>query len=114
MNHSRKKEDGNAADVVRITSQFRTRDGMAYELCDHEVRLTVVLTEDRQGEEDGRWRVEAYLTQQPTRRVDRAGPTRREAVVRAGSTWRLDATHGALPAFDWDGAARVLALVRAI
>lgn len=112
MSHGRKQEDTTPV-TLRITSQFRTRAGMAYELCDREVRVTVIVTETGEADPSKRWQVEAFCTADPTARVDRSGPTRREALLAMGAVWDRDEA-GKLPPFDWEGAARALGVVRAL
>jgi len=109
---SSRTDDG--TDALRITSQFRTREGMAYELRDHGARLTVLITETRGEAAAAAWRVEAFASLTPAVTISHTAPTRREALQRTGGGWELGAREHNLPTFDWDAVARALAVVRAI
>jgi hypothetical protein len=111
----RKKSDtDDGTDALRITAQFRTREGMAYELRDHGARLTVLITESGKDDTGGPWRVEVFSSLAPASAISRTAPTRREALRRTGTDWALDAQSRGLPMFDWDAVARALTVVRAI
>ena len=114
MSERKKSHTDDGTDALRITSQFRTREGMAYELRDHGARLTVLITESAKDEADDRWRVEAFSSLAPTSAISTTAPTRREALQRTGTRWALDAPSRELPMFDWDAVARALTIVRAI
>lgn len=114
MRERKRSSSDDGTDALRITDQFRTRDGMAYELRAHGARLTVLITELRTVGNEGEWRVEAFSSLDPASTVAREGPTKREALQRMGIDWASDARTRGLPAFDWDAVARALATVRAI
>jgi hypothetical protein len=101
-------------DAMRITNQFRTREGMAYELREHGERLTVLITESNKAETEAGWHVEAFASRAPDNAIAYTSQTRREALRRTGAQWVLDATTRGLPTFDWDAVASALTLVRAI
>jgi hypothetical protein len=112
---SRKKSDNDdGTDALRITDQFRTREGMAYELRAHGARLTVLISENAKDDADGPWRVEAFCSLAPESAISRTAPTRGEALQRTGAEWALHARSRGLPMFDWDAVARALTVVRAI
>lgn len=108
-------ERGRATDAgaVHIESQFRTREGMAYELRGAGARLTVLVTKEGLPEVDP-WRVEVFTSLAPAETLARRGGTRREALERAGVAWTTEAGERGLPSFDWDAVAQCLATVRAI
>lgn len=110
MRERGRSDDGN--DKLRITAQFRTREGMAYELREHGARLTVMITAGTQSE--GAWLVEAFSSLEPTSGIQNIAATRREALRRTGAAWRVEAGNRGLPQFDWDAVADALTTVRAI
>lgn len=99
-------------DALRITAQFRIRNGMAYELRQSGARLTLLITEQPTHEARSEWIVEASSAQAPGAAVAQAGSTRAEALRRTGELWAADAR--GLPRFDWDAVTQALAMVRAI
>lgn len=101
-------------DALRITAQFRTRKGMAYELREHGARLTVVITEGDKQANAAPWLVEAFASQTPASAISNAADTRREALRRIGAEWAQDAQARGLPTFDWEAVATALSSVRAI
>lgn len=117
--HGGTNDRGN--DALRITDQFRTRHGMAYELRERGSRLTLLIAERtvEGGAGDGgqgsvEWHVEASSTQFPGSTISQAASTRAEAVRRIGMQWTVDCGTRGLPSFDWDAVARALTAVRAI
>jgi hypothetical protein len=102
------------ADALRITDQFRTRQGMAYELRERGSRLTLLIAERATPEAGTEWLVEASSVQFPGAAVTHAASTRAEALRRTGVQWGEDCAARGLPSFDWDAVARVLTAVRAI
>lgn len=105
MANPRKNDDG--TDKLRITTQFRVRGGMAYELREHGSRLTVLITNGAPGSE---WTCEAFTD--PARPISHSATTRAEAVRRTSDAWRSD--QQGLPRFDWDAVVSALTQVRAI
>lgn len=114
MSERKKSHSDNGTDALRITAQFRTREGMAYELRDKGARLTVLISESDKDAKGEPWRVEAFSSLAPTSAVARTASTRREALQRTGAEWVVDAPSRGLPSFDWEAVARALAVVRAI
>jgi hypothetical protein len=101
------------ADALRITDQFRTRHGMAYELRERGSRLTLLIAEHAI-EGGAEWQVEASSVQFPGATMTQAASTRAEAVRRVGVRWAEGCVARGLPSFDWDAVARALTAVRAI
>jgi hypothetical protein len=112
---SRAAKTDNGTDKLRITDQFRTRNGMAYELRQHGARLTVLIAERPIENGDGsEWLVEASSVQFPGSEVSQVAPTRAEALRKIGMQWVADAAARGLPSFDWTAVATALTAVRAI
>ncbi len=107
-----RKAPSASADARRITAQFRTARGMAYELREHGARLAIQIT-PRGGDSVG-WHVEASSADVPGVAISEAASTRSEAVRRTGAQWAVDERARGLPTFDWDAVARALREVRAI
>jgi hypothetical protein len=111
MSRMNKTDRGN--DAMRITDQYRTRDGMAYELREKGARLTILIAERPNG--DGReWHVEASSSQNPETNISQVATTRAEALRRMALEWTTDSAARGLPSFDWEAVARALSVVRAI
>lgn len=109
---SSKSDKGN--DSLRITDQFRTRHGMAYELRERGSRLTLLIAERATPEAGTEWLVEATSTQFPGAAFANAAATRAEALRRTGVNWAADCDARGLPSFDWEAVAKALTAVRAI
>lgn len=106
---ARSNKNDNGSDALRITDQFRTRQGMAYELRQSGARLTVLINE-----QEGGWCVEASSVQYPGEEISRVASTRAEALRRTGVQWTEDSAARGLPSFDWSAVAVALTAVRAI
>jgi hypothetical protein len=102
--------------TVRITNQFRNGRGMVYDLSCEDVRLTLEVTGGAPPEEgDAEWRIEAFARHAPERpKIGATGPTRREALTRAGTAWGAKRGAFGFPAVAWDAVAEALLAVRAI
>lgn len=103
----------NGTDACRITDQFRTRHGMAYELRESGARLTLLIAE-HVGADGSEWHVEASSTQHPGNAITDSAHTKAEALRRTGAQWTEGALARGLPSFDWTAVARALTAVRAI
>lgn len=111
MSRANKTDKGN--DSCRITDQFRTRQGMAYELRESGARLTVLIAE-RTNEGGSEWLVEASSVQFPGAEIAHTASTKAEALRRTGAQWVEDSMARGLPTFDWTAVAKALTAVRAI
>lgn len=111
---ARSKGNDDGTDQVRITDQFRTRAGMAYELRGRGNRLTLVVSETSDSITPAEWRVEASCPQCPGAEVTYSAKTRVEAVQRTGEKWIAEGEALGLPAFDWTEVIKALTAVRAV
>ena len=109
---SNKTDKGN--DSLRITDQFRTRHGMAYELRERGSRLTLLIAERTTPDAGTEWHVEATSVQLPGAAFSHAASTRAEALRQTGMHWAADCDARGLPSFDWEAVAKALTAVRAI
>ncbi len=88
---------------------------MVYDLSADGHRLTVSIFQRESSDEPGDWRIEARAS-----RADEAivvsewGASRTDALKSVGAAWNARAIADALPAFDWDGVAKLLDSVRAL
>ena len=73
--------------TLRITNQFRSRDGMVYDMRGHGTHLTVVVTPSSNERDLGAWRVQARTHVADTPSIEEWGPTRIEAVRAVGRAW---------------------------
>ena len=104
-----KPKNAEAADRVRITMQYRTARGMAYDLRDAVTRVTVLISESTAEGSPGAWEVEAK-TAVEGEEARAFGPTRTEALRSVAALW----AERHLPKFDWEAAVAALDLVRAL
>jgi hypothetical protein len=109
----RERAAATGEDPLRITTQFRVKAGMAYELRERGSRLTLLMTSTQvEGTTDSLWTCEAFVA--PQRSVLHAASTRAAALRGAGEAWKAVETEQGLPSFDWDAVAQALARVRAV
>ena len=111
---ARANHTDNGSDKLRITDQFRTRQGMAYELREKGARLTVLIAERTAEGQATEWHVEASSAQAAGASVAHAASTKAEALRRTGVEWAADGLTRGLPSFDWAAVAIALRAVRAI
>jgi hypothetical protein len=100
-------------DSLKITNQFRSKGGMAYDLKCKGTRITVLVSPRTTPDDEGDWRVEArsHTPQEEDVVVTGWGPTRIAALQALG---RSSTATASLGMFDWDAVATVLSSVRAI
>jgi hypothetical protein len=108
------QEDKTSA--LRITNQFRSGGGMAYDLKCDGVRLTLLITERGTASDPGEWRIEARgsLSSEQKANIVEWGATRADALAAIGRAWATAADTASLRVFDWDAVANTLRTVRAI
>ena len=96
--------------ATRITTQYRTRTGMAYDLSSEGSRVTVSVS--RLGNEaDSLWEIEVASGPREAREtLMESAPTRAEALTRIAASW----VEKRLPEFDWAAATEALTSVRAL
>jgi hypothetical protein len=100
--------------ALRITNQFRSGGGMAYDLKCDGVRLTLLITERTSPDDAGQWKIEARATLlDQTVTLTEWGATRADALEAIGRAWILAADE-ALRVFDWEAVANTLRAVRAL
>lgn len=108
--------EGDAA--LRITMQYRSRNGNVYELERAGVTLNVHVVPGEPGDSvdaTGQWLVEAQSSRaQDAVVITERAATRAEALRLVGQTWTACAHSRNLPAFDWSAVEKVLLSVRAI
>jgi len=109
------KGDNTDPPALRITNQFRSSTGFAYDLKANGERLTLSILSRQATQEPGQWLVAARLGSAPdTPAIEASGPTRLDALREVGRRWQEQAIELRLPSFDWDAVAKALADVRAI
>lgn len=104
---------------VRITNQFRRRQGMVYDLSCDDVRLTLEFSVRPTGESDGEsetaWHVEAFAREAPGRpTLDEPGGTRIDALRAVARAWTAKRGAAGFPKLNWEGVTEALLAVRAI
>ncbi|WP_394832558.1 hypothetical protein LVJ94_39250 [Pendulispora rubella] len=101
--------------ALRITDQFRKEESMVYDFrCDDD-RLTISIAQRSSQEDEGEWRVRAWVRgTAETEVVTEWGATRAEALQAVARTWAEQHLERKLPTFDWDAVAAALGTVRAL
>jgi hypothetical protein len=102
--------------TLKITNQFRSKGGMAYDLSCNGVRLTLLMTARTGSADPNEWHVQA----RGARKADQVavvsewGATRADALRAVGQAWLNDEQTADLRVFDWEAVASALSSVRAI
>ncbi len=102
--------------ALRITNQFRSKGGMAYDLKCEGVRLTLHISPKTGSDDPGEWRVEARggrATEEAVTIME-WGATRTEALQAVAKSWAGELATDGLRVFDWEAIAAVLTSVRAL
>jgi hypothetical protein len=100
---------------IRITNQFRSRNGFVYDFTCDGARLTLSISQRENAADEGEWRIEARTNHAPEALVvARWGPTRLEALREVGRAWDSEAAGRGLPLFAWQSVETALTDVRAI
>jgi hypothetical protein len=102
--------------ALRITNQFHSGAGMAYDLKCDGVRLTLLISERTQPADPAAWRIEARgsLTAEQKANLVEWGNTREDALRAVGIAWAASIATTALRVFDWEAVAAALRAVRAL
>jgi hypothetical protein len=102
-------------EVIKITDQFRSRNGFVYDFRFEGSRLTLSIA-PREGPTDpGDWKVEARTPHSPEPFIiTKWGPTRVDALHELAAAWPSEATTHGLPSFDWAAVEKALKDVRAL
>jgi len=101
-------------DGLKITNQLRSRNGFVYDLQCDSGKVILAITPREKPSDPGDWSVEARTSSQDPAPIVAWGATRRDALRETGIAWIANARARALPTFDWEGIAELLAVVRAI
>jgi hypothetical protein len=103
------------ADAIKITNQFRSKNGFVYDLKSEDSRMTLSIAPRENADDAGEWRVEAQMKRDPDAvAIVGWGATRSDALRDVASSWTSRTDELGLPTFDWDAVARVLTEVRAL
>jgi hypothetical protein len=108
-------KESTSKDALRITNQFRSKGGMAYDLKCEGVRLALHMVQRASNDDPDEWRIEARGNRMGTEAavVVEWGKTRGDALRAVGAAWNLAEETLGLRVFDWDAVAKVLDSVRA-
>jgi hypothetical protein len=102
-------------ETVRITDQFRSRNGFVYDFRFEGARLTLSIAPRENEDDAGDWKVEARSRHTPEALViANWGPTRVDALREVGRSWLSQAAAHGLPSFDWEAVEKALLDVRAL
>jgi hypothetical protein len=100
---------------IRITNQFRSRNGFVYDFTCDGARLTLSISPRENSSDEGEWRIEARTSHAPEAlAVARWGPTKLDALREVGRAWDDEAKGRGLPLFAWPSVEHALVDVRAI
>jgi hypothetical protein len=111
-----RERDEEKSTALKITNQFRSKGGMAYDLKCEGVRLTLLVSAKTRTEDPGEWSVEARgaRTSEHVAVVTEWGPTREDALRAVGRTWGDALQTTELRVFDWNAVVSMLSSVRAL
>jgi len=114
--HAKEKKEGANADALKITNQFRSKGGMAYDLKCEGVRLELHMTPRSNSDDPNEWRIEARGNRVGTEGavVVEWGKTRGEALRAIGEAWAASEQTLGLRVFNWEAVAKMLESVRAL
>jgi superfamily II DNA/RNA helicase len=101
-------------DALRITNQFRSRNGFVYDLRCEGATLILSIKPRENPDDPGDWSVEARVRSQDAAPITAWGPTKRDALREVGVAWVASAPSLGLPTFDWTAVATVLSEVSAV
>lgn len=100
--------------MVKITQQFRERQGMAYDFLCEDKRLTVRMVPETESD-PVTWRVELRMSDAADAvSAHGVGQTRTIAFSEAARAWDEQSLARDVPRFDWEGITRALSEVRAL
>jgi hypothetical protein len=103
------------AERLRITDQFRSKNGFVYDLRFEGSRLTLFIAPREHPSDAGDWKVEASTRRVPEPFViTHWGATRADALQEVGRSWVSQTVSNALPTFDWSAVEKALREVRAL
>jgi len=100
---------------IRITNQFRSRNGFVYDFTCDGARLTLSISPRESSSDEGEWRIEARTSHAPEAlSVARWGATKVLALREVGRAWDSEAAGRGLPLFAWPVVETALTDVRAL
>jgi hypothetical protein len=111
----RAQRDGAAAPGLKITTQYRSKLTMIYELESRGLAFEILISRAGSDSEPGEWHVEAHNgVGDGAVAVAADGATASDALSVVARSWRATGTAGGLPELDWEAVATLLRTVRAI
>jgi hypothetical protein len=108
--------DEEKSTALRITNQFHSKGGMAYDLKCEGVRLTLLVSAKSRTEDPGEWRIEARgaRTADNVAVVIEWGATKVAALQAVGVSWADALETNGMRVFDWSAVAKILSTVGAV
>jgi hypothetical protein len=101
------------SDALKITTQYRTKHRIVYELQAGAAALDVHVWQRPADAPESGWRVEAHNGRAAGAEIiGKLGATRTEALLEVGQAWKDRG--GSLPRHDWPAVVALLASVRAL
>lgn len=109
-------KDEEKTTALRITNQFHSKGGMAYDLKCDGVRLTLLVSAKTRSEDPGEWKIEARgaRTSDDVAVVTEWGATRIDALQAVGQSWADALQTAGMRVFDWNAVAKILSTVGAV
>jgi len=110
-----KVKEKERADRLRITDQFRSKNGFVYDIRFEGSRLTLFIAPREHESDSGDWKVEATARRPADPFViTQWGLTKVDALHEVQKSWLSQAEAQGLPTFDWTAVEKALRDVRAI
>jgi hypothetical protein len=103
-------------DAAIITTQFRSKRAMVYELKCESVKLSISIIARENSADEGEWRVEVSARPESETEpvlIGEWGATREGALRAVARTWNAREPRP-LPAVSWDAVVQALTVVRAL
>ncbi len=102
-------------DKLRITDQFRSKNGFVYDLRFEGSRLTLFIAPREHPSDAGDWKIEASTRRVPEPFViTHWGANKADVLQEVGRQWVSQAPSNNLPRFDWSAVEKALRDVRAL
>jgi hypothetical protein len=115
VTHPGRAPSDEKADKLRITDQFRSKNGFVYDIRWEGCRLTLFIAPREHPSDEGDWKIEARVRQDPEPFVlTQWGATRVDALQEMGRSWAQQVLEHHLPRFDWAAVEKALRDVRAV
>ena len=104
-----------APEGLKITNQFRSKNGFVYDFKLLETRMSLNISPRESDADEGDWRVDAQVRRSSDSVVITGwGATRADAVADVGRSWASKSSELQFPTYERDAVVKMLSQVRAL